>query len=222
MSSDTPKRVLYSHFAALARLLGSEHRLELLELLAQGELTVEVLTERTGLTFANVSQHLQQLRKGGLVTGRRDGKNIIYRLQDGPITEAVVALRILATHNVEAVQDIVDTYFTSPDELEPVATPDLLSRIQSDSVTVLDVRPPDEFAAGHLPGAINIEIQDLETRLSELPSSREIVAYCRGPFCILSHQAAEALRAKGYLVRRMRDGFPEWKAAGHPVELGAS
>ncbi|WIJ26406.1 ArsR/SmtB family transcription factor [Devosia sp. RR2S18] len=217
MSSDNPKRVLYSHFAALARLLASEHRLELIELLAQGEQPVERLVQLTGLPFANVSQHLQQLRKGGLVIGRRDGKNIIYRLQDGPIVETVVALRKLAARNVAAVQEIVDTYFTDPDELVPVSTAELLDRMQSDSVTVLDVRPADEFAAGHLPGAMNIETGDLESRLSELPPSREVVAYCRGPYCVLSHQAIAALRAKGYQVRRMAEGFPEWKAAGYPV-----
>ncbi|WIJ26926.1 ArsR/SmtB family transcription factor [Devosia sp. RR2S18] len=220
MSSDNPKRALYSHFAAVARLLASEHRLELLELLAQGEHPVERLVQRTGLPFANVSQHLQQLRKGGLVAGRRDGKNIIYSLQDGPITEAVVALRNLAAHNIGAVQEIIDAYFTDPDELEPITTAELRMRMESDSVTVLDVRPADEFSAGHLPGAINIEPGELEARLSELPTTREIVAYCRGPYCILSQEAVAALRARGYVVRRMAQGFPEWKAVGYPIKAG--
>ncbi|HEV7293407.1 MAG TPA: metalloregulator ArsR/SmtB family transcription factor [Devosia sp.] len=220
MSSDNPKRALYSHFAALARLLASEHRLELLELLAQGEHPVERLVQRTGLPFANVSQHLQQLRKGGLVTGRRDGKNIIYSLQDGPITEAVVALRNLAAHNIGAVQEIIDAYFTDPGELELITTAELRMRMESDSVTVLDVRPADEFSAGHLPGALNFEIDELEARLSQISPSREVIAYCRGPYCVLSHQAVAALRAKGYEVRRMAEGFPEWKAAGYPIETG--
>ncbi len=218
MSSQNPKRLLFAHFAALARVLGNEHRLELLELLAQGEQSVERLTARTGLSFANVSQHLQHLRKGGLVTGRRDGKNIVYRLQDGPIVEAISALRNLAEHNVDAVQGVIDAYFTSLDDLEPIGPDELMSRLGANNVTLLDVRPDDEFRAGHLPGAMNIDLGSLEARLSELPRDREIVAYCRGPYCVLSFQAVKALRAHGFKVRRFRDGLPEWRAAGLLVE----
>ena len=218
MSSQNPKRLLFAHFAALARVLGNEHRLELLELLAQGEQSVEGLTARTGLSFANVSQHLQHLRKGGLVTGRRDGKNIVYRLQDGPITEAIAAIRNLAEHNVDAVRGVIDAYFTSLDDLEPIGPDELMSRLGADNVTLLDVRPEDEFRAGHLPGAVNIDLASLEERLSELPRDREIIAYCRGPYCVLSFQAAKALRAHGFKVRRFRDGLPEWRAAGLLVE----
>lgn len=218
MSSQNPKRLLFAHFAALARVLGNEHRLELLELLAQGEQSVEGLKARTGLSFANVSQHLQHLRKGGLVTGRRDGKNIVYRLQDGPIVEAISALRNLAEHNVDAVRGVIDAYFTSLDDLEPIGPEELMSRLGADNVTLLDVRPEDEFRAGHLPGAMNIDLASLEARLSELPIDREIIAYCRGPYCVLSFQAVKALRAHGFKVRRFRDGLPEWRAAGRLVE----
>lgn len=219
MSSVNPKRLLFANFAALARLLGNGHRLELLELLAQGEQSVERLTARTGLGFANVSQHLQQLRKGGLVTGRRDGKNICYRLQDGPIVDAITALRRLAEHNVDAAQAVITAYFTRLDDLEPIGPDELMSRLASDSVTLLDVRPADEFHAGHLPGATNIELETLEARVAELPRDKEVIAYCRGPYCILSFQAVQALRARGFNVRRLRDGLPEWKASGRPVEV---
>lgn len=218
MSSDNPKRTLFAHFAALARALGNTHRLELLELLAQGAQPVEVLTARTGISFANVSQHLQQLRKAGLVTGRREGKNVVYRLQDGPVVEAVSALQALAEHNMAEVQDVIARYFDAIDSLEPVGADELLSRLESDSVTLLDVRPEDEYRSGHIPRARNIALAALEARISELPEGREIIAYCRGPYCVLSFQAVEALRARGFAVRRLKDGFPEWKAAGYPIE----
>jgi rhodanese-related sulfurtransferase/DNA-binding transcriptional ArsR family regulator len=220
MSSQSPKRILFGHFAALARVLGNEHRLELLELLAQGEQSVEGLTTRTGLSFANVSQHLQHLRKGGLVTGRRNGKNIVYGLRDGPIIEAVAALRHLAEHNMDAVQGVIGAYFTDLDSLEPIGPDELISRLEADSVTLLDVRPEDEFRAGHLPGALNIDVASLEARFSELPRDREIIAYCRGPYCVLSFQAVQVLRANGFKVRRFQDGLPEWRAAGRLVETG--
>lgn len=219
MSSDSPKRLLFSHFAALARALGNPHRLELLELLAQGEQPVEVLTHRTGISFANVSQHLQQLRKVGLVTPRRVGKNILYSLQDGPVIEAISALRALAEHNMAAVQDVLTSYFDALDGLEPVDADDLISRLENGDVILLDVRPGDEFKAGHIPKAVNIELEQLESRLSELPRDQEIIAYCRGPYCVLSFQAVQALRARGYTARRFKEGFPEWKAASRPVEL---
>lgn len=219
MSSRGPKSLLFSHFAALARVLGNEHRLELLELLAQGEQPVEVLTARTGLSFANVSQHLQLMRKSGLVAGRREGKNIRYRLLDGPIVEALAALRALAEHNVAEVRNVIDSYFTTMDSLEPIGRDELMARLRDEAITLLDVRPEDEYTAGHIPNAKNIPLKMLEVRMSDLPADREIVAYCRGPYCVLSFQAVEALRAKGFMVRRLAEGYPEWKAAGLPVEV---
>lgn len=222
MSIPNPKLLLLEELASLSRVLGSPHRLEILEFLAQADMSVELLTERTRLTFANVSQHLQQLKKAGLVVGRRDGKRVVYRLAEGPIVQAVSALRALAEFNVERVGNLLTTYFTAPSELEPIGSMELLDRIRNDSVTLLDVRPPNEFAAGHLPGAINIELDDLAVRLAELPPGREVVAYCRGPYCMLSVDAVRMLAERGYSVRRLQEGLPEWRAAGHPVELSVS
>lgn len=218
MSSDNPKRLLFSHFAALARVLGNEHRLELLELLAQGEQPVETLSARTGISFANVSQHLQQLRKANLVVGRREGKNVVYRLQDGPIVEALSGLRTLAEHNMGEAQDVIAQYYHAMDSMEAIGAAELASRLADGAVTLLDVRPEDEFMAGHLPNAMNVSLEKLLGRLSELPRDREIIAYCRGPYCIMSYEAVQMLRQNGFTVRRYVHGFPEWQAAGLPVE----
>jgi len=217
MSSDGPKRLMFSYFAELAKVLGNGHRLELIELLAQGEQPVEVLSQRTGLSFANASQHLQQLRKAGLVVGRRSGKNIIYRLEDGPIVETMTALRKLAEHNVAAVQDVVTSYFDKLDDLDPIGPDELVDRMKSGSVTLLDVRPEDEFKAGHIPGALNIGLEMLEAKIAELPMDSDIVAYCRGAYCVLSFEAVKLLRARGYRVTRFSEGLPEWKASGRAV-----
>lgn len=218
MSTPNPKRMLLEELASLSRVLGNPHRLEILEFLAQADMPVEMLTERTGLTFANASQHLQQLRKAGLVVGRRDGKRVVYRLAEGPVVEAVAALRNLAERNVARVGDLVRTYFDDPGELEPISSKELMERMRSDSVTLLDVRPPDEFAAAHLPGALNVTVAELEQRFVEFPAEREIVAYCRGPYCLLSVEAVRVLRERGYRVCRLQEGLPEWRAAGYPVE----
>jgi rhodanese-related sulfurtransferase/DNA-binding transcriptional ArsR family regulator len=217
MSSDSPKQLMFSYFADLAKVLGNGHRLELIELLAQGEQPVEVLARRSGLSFANASQHLQQLRKAGLVLGRRSGKNIIYRLADGPIVETMTALRKLAEHNVAAVRDVVTTYFDQLDNLDPVGPDDLMDRVRSGSVTLLDVRPEDEFRAGHIPGALNIDLDMLESRMAELPVDMDIVAYCRGAYCVLSFEAVRLLRARGFRVSRFSEGLPEWRASGRAV-----
>lgn len=218
MSTQSPKRLLFSHFAALARTLGNVHRLEILELVAQAEQPVETLAERTGLSFANVSQHLQQLRRAGLVVGRRDGKNIRYRLQDGPILEALAALGALAEHTISAVGEVVRRYYTKLDDMEPVSSAELLARLKDESVILLDVRPPDEFEAGHIASAMNITLDHLSKRLGELSKNVEIVAYCRGPYCILSFEAVKLLRGKGFRARRLSEGYPEWKAVGLPTE----
>lgn len=220
MSSDSPKRRLNAHLAGLARALGHEHRLELLEHLGQGEKTVELLARRAGIAFANVSQHLQQMRRAGLVTARRNGKRVHYGLADGPVIEAVSALRALAEHNLAEMPEAIRTYLTSIDDMEPVSTDELAARLRDGTVTLLDVRPEDEFRAGHLPGALNIALEDLGDRLADVPAERQIIAYCRGPYCVLSFEAARLLRASGFDARRLGDGFPEWKAAGRPVESG--
>lgn len=213
-----PKQALYAEFASVARALGSQHRLEMLEHLAQGERCVEALAERAGLSVANASQHLQQLRRAGLAVSRRDGKFVLYRLSGDDVLGLTAALSGIAERNLAGVDRIRRAYFADRDSMEPVSREELLQRTRDDLVTVLDVRPFDEFAVSHLPGAINIPLSELEARLAELDPDREIVAYCRGPWCVLSFEAVAALRAHGFKVRRLEDGLPEWRVAGLPVE----
>ena len=222
MSSQGPKQALFVQFAAVAKTLGHAHRLELLEQLAQGERSVEVLADRTGLSIANASQHLQHMRRVGLVATRRQGKFVYYALADDGILDVLTALRRIAERNVAEVERIVRSYFNKRDELEPVSRKQLLKRIRASAVTVLDVRPPDEFALGHLPGAVNIPLRVLKARLDELNTAQEIVAYCRGEYCVLSFEAVALLRARGFKVRRLEDGLPEWRAAGLPVITGST
>jgi rhodanese-related sulfurtransferase/DNA-binding transcriptional ArsR family regulator len=217
MSTRSPKLALFAQFAAVAKSLGHAHRLELLEQLAQGERTVEVLADRTGLSVANASQHLQQMRRAGLVANRRDGKFVHYRLADDAVLELLAALRRIAERNVAEVERVVRNYFNARDDMEAVSRGELLERSRAGTVTILDVRPEDEFALGHLPGALNIPLRELEARLGELHPKQEIVAYCRGPYCVLSYEAVAKLRARGFKVRRLEDGLPEWRAAGLPV-----
>jgi ArsR family transcriptional regulator len=218
MKPESPKRQVYAAFASVGRALGHEHRLELLELLAQGECAVETLAARSGLSLANASQHLQQLRRAGLTASRREGKNVLYRLAAGPVLEAVAGLRRVAEHNLAEVQQIVRNNFDALDAMEPITRDELLERLRDGTALLLDVRPADEYRQGHLPGAVNIAVKDLDRRLPKLPSEGEIVAYCRGPYCVLSFEAVKLLRARGYRIRRLEDGYPEWKAAGLPVE----
>ncbi|TAJ79634.1 MAG: ArsR family transcriptional regulator [Sphingobium sp.] len=222
MSSNGPKQTIYESLAEVAQALGHAHRLELLEHLAQGERSVEQLSVKTSLTFANTSRHLQILRRARLVETERRGKHVLYRLAgDTEVIALIQALGRLGERNVAEVGRVMADYFHARDALEPVSREDLVSRLKDGLVTVLDVRPGDEFAAGHLPGAVNIQLAELEERLGELPADREIIAYCRGPYCVLSFEAAALLRARGYSVRRLEDGYPEWKAAGLPVEAVA-
>jgi ArsR family transcriptional regulator len=220
MSTGSPKLALFAQFAAVAKSLGHAHRLELLEQLAQGERSVEVLADRTGLTIANTSQHLQQMLRVGLVTNRREGKFVYYRLADDAVLDLLASLRRIAERNVAEVERVVRSYFSHRDSLEPVSREELLQKSRAGEVSVLDVRPPDEFALGHLPGAVNIPLRELKARLAELDPTQEIVAYCRGPYCVLSYEAVAALRSRGFKVRRLEDGLPEWRAAGLPVVTG--
>lgn len=205
----------------MAKALGHEHRIEIVEQLAQGPRSVDALATRVGLSVANASQHLQQLRRAGLVNSRRDGKRVVYRLADDAETDIVAligGLQRVAEHTVATMERVIRSYFQARDELEPVPAGELLTRLRDGSVVLLDVRPQDEYGLGHLPGALNIPLRELETRLGELPRDQEIVAYCRGPYCVLSFEAVAALRARGFRVRRFEEGFPEWKAAGLAVE----
>jgi rhodanese-related sulfurtransferase len=218
MSSANPKRTVLSGFAEVAKAFAHGHRLEILEQLAQGERSVEALAERVGLSVANASQHLRLMRAAGVLSSRRDGKRILYALSDPAVLTAVAALHKVAEHNSAQVRDVIGSYFQARDALEPVSREELARRVKDGLVTVLDVRPPDEYAAGHLPNAINIPLRELKRRLREMPKSHEIVAYCRGPYCVLAFEAVALLRDRGFKVRRLEDGFPEWRAAGLPVE----
>ena len=222
MSNENPKQVLLVQFAAVAKTLGHAHRLELLEQLAQGERSVDVLAQRTGLSIANASQHLQQMRRAGLVANRREGKFIFYRLNDDAVLELLAALRRIAERNVAEVERVVRSYFDKRDSLEPVSREELVKRAKAGTATILDVRPEDEFVLGHLPGAVNIPLRVLQKRLAELDAAQEIVAYCRGPYCVLSYEAVAQLRARGFKARRLEDGLPEWRASGLPVVIGTA
>lgn len=222
MSRQPPKKALFAQFAAVARALGSEHRLDLLEHVAQGEQSVELLAQRTGIPFASVSQHLQALRKSGLVAARRDGRRVLYRIADDGVIRLLGALRQVAERQVAEVERIVDGYFRDRDSLEPVSKKELAARVKDGLVTVLDVRPEDEFASGHVPGAVNVPLAQLRKRLTELPKRQEIIAYCRGPWCVLAFEAVALLRKQGRKARRLDGGLPEWRIAGLPVETSAS
>ncbi|SFG45270.1 transcriptional regulator, ArsR family [Novosphingobium sp. CF614] len=214
-----PKQTIYGHLADVAQALGHANRLELLEHLAQGERSVEDLSVRSGLTFANTSRHLQILRRARLVNAERRGKRIIYSLAgESEVTGLIYALGRVGERNVAEIDRVMADYFRARDALEAVSREDLIVRMRDGLVTVLDVRPRDEFEAGHVPGALNIPLSELADRLAELPDEREVVAYCRGPWCVLSFEAVAALRERGLQSRRLEDGFPEWKAAGLPVE----
>ena len=222
MSSTGPKRAIFAGLANVAQALGHPHRLELLEHVAQGMRCVEVLSARANLSFANTSRHLQILRRARLVDTERRGKHVLYRLAgDNEVVDLMRALGHVGERNLAEVNRVMTDYFHARDALEPVSRTDLISRLRDGLVTILDVRPEDEFALGHLPGALNIPLGKLEQRLGELPAGREVIAYCRGPYCVLSFEAVAALRARGYRVRRLEDGYPEWKAAGLPVEAAA-
>jgi len=219
MSIHNPKQALYAQFAAVAKALGNSQRLELIEHLAQGPRSVDALATKMGLPIANVSQHLQAMRRAGLVSSERDGKFVNYRLADESVLAAFAAVRTVAERHSAEVERVVRGWFDRRDDMEPVSREELASRMDEGLVTVIDVRPADEFALGHLPGAINMPLSELVSRLPALQTGREIVAYCRGPWCVMSFEAVAELRKRGFNARRLEDGLPEWKAAGLAVEL---
>jgi rhodanese-related sulfurtransferase/DNA-binding transcriptional ArsR family regulator len=222
MSTRNPKLALFAQFAGVAKCLAHPHRLEILEQLAQGERSVEVLADRTRLSIANASQHLQQMKRVGLLVNRREGKFVYYQLVDDAILDLLAALRRIAERNVAEVDCVVRSYFHNRDNLDPISRAELLQRSRAGEVIVLDVRPEDEFALGHLPCAISIPLRNLEMRLAEFDPAQEIIAYCRGPYCVLSYEAVAVLRARGFKARRLEDGLPEWRAAGLPVATGSA
>ena len=216
------KHDLFTQFARVGKALSNGNRLELLEFLAQGERSVEQLSKVASLTVANTSQHLRQLHHAGMVTCRKEGLKVYYSISGDDIINLLDALRAVAERHVTDVQHLINTYLTVKDSLEPIPRAELLERAHDGTVTVLDVRPQEEYAAGHVPGAINIPIHELELRLDEISQNQEIVAYCRGPHCILAFDAVARLREKGIKARRLEDGYPEWKTAGLPIEESQS
>ncbi len=212
-----PKRDVYASLARIGAALSSAARLELLELIAQGERGVEELATLSGGSVANTSQHLQKLRQAGLVVGRKEAQFVKYRLAGDEVVRLLAALAVAGQTYLADVDRLLRLYFSSRDQLEAVPAPELLERAAKGLVTVLDVRPREEFAAGHVRGAVNIPIQQLEKRLTELPRRKEVIAYCRGPYCLMSFEAVAKLRKHGLKARRLRDGFPEWRAAGLPI-----
>lgn len=218
MSTHALKHSLYQSLATVAQALASANRLQLLEFVAQRGRGVEELATMAGLSVANTSQHLQALRQAGLVVPRKVGQRVYYSIAGNEVVLLYSALRRAGEERVAEVERLVRDFIGHRDELEPIPAKELLERLMKGIVTVLDVRPAEEFAAGHLPGAINISIEKLEKGLAKLPRKREVVAYCRGPYCLMAVDAVQKLRARGWKARRLTEGFPEWKAAGLPVE----
>jgi DNA-binding transcriptional ArsR family regulator/rhodanese-related sulfurtransferase len=212
---------LYGQLARLGKALSSPHRLEMLELLAQGERTVDSLATEIGLSLANASQHLQALRQAALVESRKDGLFVYYRLADADVFELSKVIRAVAERRLSELDRLVRDHFGSRAGAEAVPMAELLARARSGQVVILDTRPAREYVAGHIPGALSIPVGDLRRRLKELARSKEYVAYCRGPYCIYADQAVEILRANGRRARRLAEGFPEWRFAGFPVSDGA-
>jgi len=218
MSTSNFKRDLFSQFARVAKAMGNANRLELLDFLAQGERSVDALADVSNMSVANTSQHLQQLRQSGLVTSQKVGLKVFYRLSGDDVIVLMDQLRDVAELRLAEVDRLVDTYLTVKDALEPISSEELLNRVRDGLVTVIDVRPVEEYEAGHLSGAINIPLSELENKLDGLSKDHEIVAYCRGPHCVLAYDAVAQLRKKGLQARRLEGGYPEWRLAGLPVE----
>lgn len=213
------KHDLFNQFARVGKALSNGNRLELLEFLAQGERSVEDLAKVSGLTVGNTSQHLKLLREAGLVTSRKEGLKVHYSITGDDVISLLDSIRNVAQRHIADVQQLVSSFLTIKDDLEPIPREELIRRVKDDLVTVLDVRPPEEFAAGHVPGAVNVPLAELEMYLDKLEPKQEVVAYCRGPHCVLAFDAVEKARDKGLVARRLEDGFPEWKLAGLPVEM---
>lgn len=213
---------LYGHFARLGKALASPHRLEMLELLAQGERTVESLAVEIGLSLANASQHLRALRQAALVDCRKDGVFVHYRLADVGVFELSKVIRLVAEQRLADLDRLVRDHFSNRAGAEPVSMAELLTRARSRQVVILDTRPASEYIAAHIPGALSVPVDDLHRRLKELSRGRDYVAYCRGPYCIYADRAVELLRANGRRARRLAEGFPEWRSAGFPVSHGTA
>lgn len=214
------KTAIYEQFARIGKAISNPSRLELLDLLCQGPRTVEVLAKEAGLGLANTSQHLKALREVRMVTAEKDGLFVTYSLADEQVCQFFRSLRSLAETHLAEIRQLTGDFLDNRQGLQPVDREQLLAKVREGEVTVLDVRPSEEYRAGHLPGALSIPLKELERRLSDLPHDREIVAYCRGPYCVLAVEAVDLLRAKGFTAFRLEDGVQDWEARGFPVAVG--
>lgn len=216
------KDALFTKFGQIGSAFASPKRIEIVDVLAQGERSVETLARETGLSVANTSRHLQILKAANLVASRKEGLQVFYRLADPMVLRGYQALQALAGARLAEVNRLVNDYFSGTDGLEPLPRAELLRRARSRDVVVLDVRPPEEYAAGHIAGALSLPLAELERRLADLPAGKKIVAYCRGPYCVLAAEAVRLLRRRGFEAVRLADGYPEWRDAGLPVEAANS
>jgi rhodanese-related sulfurtransferase/DNA-binding transcriptional ArsR family regulator len=214
------KSRLYEQFARVGKAVSNPHRLELLELLAQGERTVEALARESNMSLASTSQHLQALRQGGLVQSKKAGLFVHYRISDDSVLELARAMRTVAERRLAELERVVREHFATRSEAEAISMQELLERARSGRVVVLDTRPAEEYAAGHIAGAISVPFDQVEARWRELPKSHVYVAYCRGPYCVYADRAIELLHARGRKARRLSAGFPEWKLSGLPIQSG--
>lgn len=218
MSESSFQHEIYAQFARIGKALSNGNRLELLEFLSQGERSVEALARACDLTMANTSQHLQQLRQAGLVDARKEGQHVYYSLFDPAVIDLLAVLRNIAQRSLADVDRLVKNHLTPMDNLEPVAAQSLAERLRAGLVTVIDVRPSDEYAAGHIAGARSVPLQQLAEHIDELHNAGDVVAYCRGPYCVLAYEAVAQLRDRGITARRLAGGYPQWHSAGLPVE----
>jgi DNA-binding transcriptional ArsR family regulator/rhodanese-related sulfurtransferase len=213
------KNQLYEQFARVGKALASPHRLELLDVLAQCERTVEALAQETGMSIANASQHLQVLRAAHLVEVRREGTSIYYRLASEGVSTLWLSLRQVGEEHLAEIDRVVETFLQDRHLLQPVQADELLHRLSEDQVILLDVRPAEEYCAGHLPQAISVPLAELSARLTEFPADKEIIAYCRGPYCVFADEAISLLRAHGYQARRLEEGVADWRKLALPIEI---
>jgi rhodanese-related sulfurtransferase len=218
MTHASPKRQVFEHLARVGKGLAHAARLDLLEALAQGERSVDALAKTCGMPIANASHHLLILKECGLAASRKEGLQVFYRLADAEVTAMVASVRRIAERQLAEVNRIVRESFESRDPMQPVRREELLGMARRGEAVVIDVRPVGEYASGHVAGAINVPLESLPRFLKKLPKDQDIVAYCRGPYCLLAFEAVEMLRRKGYRARRLEDGFPEWKAERLPVD----
>lgn len=211
---------IYEQFSRIGKAVSSPKRLELLDLICQGPRTVEALARESSQTIANTSRHLHILRGASLIEGHKDGLYVVYQIADLAVCEFFRSMRLLAVNRLADIEQIKRRFLDGREGLEAVAREELIESVRSKSVMVIDVRPVEEFQAGHIPGAISVPLQELESRLAEFPKDKEIVAYCRGPFCVLVIEAVETLQAKGYQAIRMEDGVQDWRARGYDIAVG--